>query len=69
MVTQHKSNTHKQHAPSSSPVSTPTSAHVTNINVSNFPHNVLPTATLMLAIAMLEPQLEPSSTQAPKEAL
>ena len=47
VVTQHKSNAHKQHAPSSSsPVSTPTSAHVTNINVSNFPHNVLPTATL-----------------------
>ena len=41
-VTQHKSNTHKQHAPST----TTTSAHVTNINVSNFPHNVLPTATL-----------------------
>ena len=41
MVTQHKSNTQKQHAPS-----TTTSAHVTNINVSNFPHNVLPTATL-----------------------
>ena len=36
---------HKQHAPSSS-VSTTTSARVTNINVSNFPHNVLPTATL-----------------------
>ena len=46
MVTQHKSNIHKQHAPSSSPASTPTSAHVTNISVSNFPHNVLPTATL-----------------------
>ena len=48
MVTQHKSNTHKQHAPSSSssPAVTTTSAHVTNINVSNFPHNVLPTATL-----------------------
>ena len=42
-VTQHKSNTHKQHAPSSS---TTTLAHVTNINISNFPHNVLPTATL-----------------------
>ena len=41
VVTQHKSNTHKQQAPS-----TTTSAHVTNINVSNFPHNVLPTATL-----------------------
>ena len=41
MVTQQKSNTQKQHAPS-----TTTSAHVTNINVSNFPHNVLPTATL-----------------------
>ena len=41
MVTQHKSNTHKQHAPS-----TTTLAHVTNINVSNFPHNVIPTATL-----------------------
>ena len=40
-VTQYKSNTHKQHAPS-----TATSAHVTNISVSNFPHNVLPTATL-----------------------
>ena len=47
VVTQHKSNTHKQHAPSSSSsASTPTSARVTNINVSNFPHNVLPTATL-----------------------
>ena len=45
MFTQHKSNTHKQHAPSSS-ASTTTSAHVTNINVSNFPNNVLPTATL-----------------------
>ena len=42
MVTQHKSNTQKQHAPSTSS----TSAHVTNINVSNFPHNVLPTTTL-----------------------
>ena len=42
VVTQHKSNTQKQHA-SSTPS---TSAHVTNINVSNFPHNVLPTATL-----------------------
>ena len=41
VVTQHKSSTQKQHAPS-----TETSAHVTNINVSNFPHNVLPTATL-----------------------
>ena len=41
VVTQHKSNTHKQHAPS-----TTTSAHITNINVSNFLHNVLPTATL-----------------------
>ena len=42
VVTQHKSNTQKQHAPS-----TPsTSAHVTNINVSNFPHNVFPTAKL-----------------------
>ena len=41
VVTQHKSNTQKQHAPS-----TTTSAHVTNINVSNFPHNVLPTETL-----------------------
>ena len=41
VVTQHKSNTQQQHAPS-----TATSAHVTNINVSNFPHNVLPTATL-----------------------
>ena len=41
MLTQHKSNTQKQHAPS-----TTTSSHVTNINVSNFPHNVLPTATL-----------------------
>ena len=39
MVTQHKSNTQKQHASS-------TSAHVTIINVSNFPHNVLPTATI-----------------------
>ena len=45
VVTQHKSNTHKQHAPSSS-ASTTTSARVTNINVSNFSHNVLPTATL-----------------------
>ena len=41
MVTQHKSNTQKQHAPS-----TTASAHITNINVSNFPHNVLPTSTL-----------------------
>ena len=41
VVTQHKSNIQKQHAPS-----TATSAHVTNISVSNFPHNVLPTATL-----------------------
>ena len=41
VVTQHKSNNQKQHAPS-----TATSAHVTNINVSNFLHNVLPTATL-----------------------
>ena len=41
VVTQHKSNTQKQHA--SAP---PTYAHVTNTNVSNFPHNVLPTATL-----------------------
>ena len=41
MVTQHNSNTQKQHAPS-----TTTSAHVTNISVSIFPHNVLPTATL-----------------------
>ena len=51
MVTQHKSNTNKQHAPSSSS-STPTnttSAHVTNINVSNFPHNVLQTATLTIS--------------------
>ena len=50
VVTHHKSNTNKQHAPSSS--STPTnttSAHVTNINVSNFPHNVLPTATLTVS--------------------
>ena len=49
VVTQHKSNTHKQHAPSSSSsstVSTPTSARVTNINVSKFPENVLPTASL-----------------------
>ena len=45
VVTQHKSNTHKLHAPSSS-ASTTTSACVTNINVSNFLHNVLPTATL-----------------------
>ena len=47
VVAQHKSNTNKQHAPSSSstPINT-TSAHVSNINVSNFPHNVLPTATL-----------------------
>ena len=42
VVTQQKSNTQKQHASSTSS----TSAHVTNINVSNFPHNVLPTATL-----------------------
>ena len=42
VVTQHKSNTQKQHA-SSTPS---TSAHVTNINVSNFPHNVLPIAML-----------------------
>ena len=41
MITQHKSNTQKRHAPS-----TTTSAHITNINVSNFPHNVLPTTTL-----------------------
>ena len=41
VVTQPKSNTQKQHAPS-----TTTSAHVTNINVSNFLHNVLPIATL-----------------------
>ena len=41
VVTQHKSNTQKQHAPSAT-----ASAHVTNINVSNFPHNVLPTAAL-----------------------
>ena len=41
VVTQHKSNTQKQHGPS-----TATSAHVTYMNVSNFPHNVLPTATL-----------------------
>ena len=41
VVTQHKSNTQKQHAPSAS-----TSAHVTNVNVSNFPHYVLPIATL-----------------------
>ena len=48
MVAQHKSNTNEQHALSSS--STPTtSAHVTNINVSNFPHNVLPTATLTVS--------------------
>ena len=48
VVTQHKSNTNKQHASSSS--STPTtSAHVTNISVSNFPHNVLPTATLTVS--------------------
>ena len=47
VVTQHKSNTNKQHAPSSSSAPTNTiSAHVTNINVTNFPHNVLPTATL-----------------------
>ena len=47
VVAQHKSNTNKQHAPSSS---TPTtSAHVTNINVSNFQHNVLPTATLTVS--------------------
>ena len=42
VVTQHKTNTQKQHASSTSSMS----AHVTNINVSNFPHNVLPTATL-----------------------
>ena len=49
-VTQHKSNTNKQHVPSSSstPINT-TSAHVTNINVSNFPHIVLPTATLTVS--------------------
>ena len=41
VVTQHKSNTQKQHAPF-----TTTLAHVTNMNVSNFPHNVHPTATL-----------------------
>ena len=41
VVTQHKSSTQKQHA-----LSTATFAHVTNINLSNFPHNVLPTATL-----------------------
>ena len=40
VVTQHKSNTQKQHAPTTTP------AHVTNINVSNFPYNVLPTTTL-----------------------
>ena len=45
VVAQHKSNTHKQHAPSSF-ASTSTSACVTNINVSNFPQNVLPTTTL-----------------------
>ena len=50
MVTQHKSNTNKQHAPSSSCTPTSaTSAHVTNINVSNFPHNLLPTATLTVS--------------------
>ena len=53
VVTPHKSNTNKQHAPSSSSSSSPpsnaTSAHVTNINVSNFPHNVLPTATLSVS--------------------
>ena len=68
VVTQHKSNTNKQHAPSS--YSTPTnttSAHVTNINVSNFPHNVLPTATL--TVSYCNARTEPSSTQAPKEAL
>ena len=50
VVTQHKSNTNKPHAPSSSstPINT-TSAHVTNISVSNFPHNVLPTATLTVS--------------------
>ena len=42
VVTQHKSNTQKQHTSSTSSAS----AHVTIINVSNFPHNVLPTATL-----------------------
>ena len=41
VVTQHKSNTQKQHAPS-----TTTSARVTNIDVSNVPHNVLSTTTL-----------------------
>ena len=41
VVTQHKSNTQNQHAPYIS-----TSTHVTYINVSNFSHNVLPTATL-----------------------
>ena len=46
VVTQHKSNTHKQHAPFSLSTTATTSPHVTNINVSNFPHNVLPTATL-----------------------
>ena len=50
VVTQHKSSTNKQQAPSSSSTSIPTtSAHVTNINVSNFPHNVLPTATLTVS--------------------
>ena len=50
MVTQHKSNTNQEHAPSSSstPINT-TSAHVTNTNVSNFPHNVLPIATLTVS--------------------
>ena len=42
VVTQHKSYTQKQHASSTSS----TSARVNNINVSNFPHNVLATATL-----------------------
>ena len=67
MVTQHKSNTNKQHAPSSS--TPPTSAHVTNINVSNFPHNVLPAATLTVSYRNARTKTLPSSTQAPKEAL
>ena len=63
VVTQHNSNTQKQHAPSPT-----TSAHVTNINVSNFPHNVLPTAALSVIYCHAKTFAQAFSIQVYKEA-